>query len=136
MNAIYNAAKNGMGKRLTLDPTVPTSVGCVQAVSVVLKRAGYPIPPKGLSGVNQLIEWLLIHEFREVIIPEPGCIITAHQREYSNPNWAHTGVVVKYGILNNNSITGKFTQSYTLQSWHKYFGGRGSITRYFKPLEK
>lgn len=132
---IYTAAVAGMNKHLALDNNVPTEVGCVQAVSVVLKNAGYPIPAKGLYAVNELIAFALAHGMKETKNPKPGDVVTAHQPAYNNPSWAHCGIMAKNGILNNNSMTGKFTLSYTRAQWERYFGGRGSKTRYFTAVD-
>ena len=130
---VYEAAKANLGKHITLDSDVPEEVGCVEAVSYVLKEAGYTLPNKGIAGVNALIAWMEKQGFKEITTSSVGCIITAHSPDVNNPNFAHAGVCLKYGIASNTSANGRFTQNYSYSGWLRYFSVHGSQTRYFEP---
>lgn len=131
---VYNAAKANIGQHLTLDPSVSPDVGCAEALSYVLHQAGYTMPPKGIPGVNAMIAWMLGKGFREVTVPLPGTIITAHNPVYTVTSGAHIGVVMRFGICSNTSATGHWDENYTINSWRKYYQQLGSETRFFVPV--
>lgn len=135
---IYAAAKANLGNHLTLDRSVPPEEGCCEAVSVILKQAGYAVPPKGIPGVNDLIDWMLAHGFTERATPTLGCVVTAHSPDYGNPNYAHAGIAMEYGIASNNSfggVIGRFTENYSYTGFTHYFHDlHGSEIRYFSPI--
>ena len=56
---LYTIAKACIGKHLTLDPTVPQEVGCAEAISYILWKAGLPIPAKGIAGTAALEAWVV-----------------------------------------------------------------------------
>lgn len=141
LETIYEEAKANLGKRLTLNASVPVELGCVQAVSFVLWRCGYPIPPKGIDGVNALIDWMLSHGFKEVKETQIGAVITAHRPKKGDPALAHAGICGKTHVMSNNSYTipaqgltaGLFQANYAHASWHTFFSKNGLVTRYFVP---
>jgi hypothetical protein len=129
---VYDTAVAAMGKHLTLDPAVPAEVGCCEALSVVLHNAGYQMPPKGIPGVNAMIAWMLGRGFPEIDTPEPGDIIAAHSPDYTNPEGAHIGVLMKYGICSNTGATGLWAENYRdIEHWRAGFPQ--STTRFFRP---
>lgn len=135
MNPIYYTAKEHLGEHLTLNPSVGPEEGCCEAVSYILKAAGHQLPIGGIAGVDALIAWMLQNGFTEQSYPSIGGIVTAHSLDPSNVNFAHVGVVLKYGIGSNNSagpMQGKFTENYSIPNWLQYFTTEnGSVTRYF-----
>lgn len=131
---LYNAAKFLLGKHLTLNKDVPAEVGCAEAVSFVLRAAGYILPPTGIPNVNGVIEWMLSHGFIEQQMPAPGYVISAHNPVISIVTGAHIGICLVYGIGSNNSATGIFNENYSpINAWVNYFSTLGSVTRYFSP---
>lgn len=141
LEAIYDEAKDNLGRRLTLNPSVPPEVGCVQAVSYVLWHCGYPIPTIGLNTVNRLIQWLLEHGFKEVTSHTPGAIITAHHPNASDPTLAHAGICGETHVMSNTSysdptkglVAGLWQANYSHASWDSFYRMRGLTTRYFVP---
>lgn len=131
MNDIYNVAKAHLGKHLTLNNAVSDEVGCAESVSFCLLNAGFNIPIGGLASVNGLIAWLLANGFKEVENPQIGAIITAHNPDPTDINFAHTGICGKYGIMSNTSSNGIFAENYSYSNWDSYFSSNGSKTRYF-----
>ncbi len=137
---IYQAAVTLLGRELydLMTPSVPASEGCAASVSYVLKEAGCNVPMGGLLTVNTLIEWLVAHG-QEVTEKEavPGCIITAHSPDVTDPQWAHTGVVAKTGVISNTSFpvagfkAGEWAENYSGDNFQKSFKKQGSIIRYF-----
>lgn len=132
-NRIYTVASEIVRnpRRLTLNNAVSEEFGCAEAVSWILLNAGFNIPNGGIANVNGLIDWMLMNGFEEIQIPLAGAIITSHMAERSNPNHAHTGVCLHYGIGSNNSNNGLFQQNYTYQGWKAAFDSKGAKTRYF-----
>lgn len=132
--ALYEAAVSNLGKHLTLNNAVPEEVGCVEALSFILKSLQYPVPPQGLEGINALIAWLLANGFVESPNYVLGCLITAHKPSLEDATYAHCGIVLKYGIASNTSANGLWQENYSsISNWLKYFGNAGSVTRYFIP---
>lgn len=134
LEQIYFTATKHLGEPLALDRSVPKDVRCAQAVSWIIKEAGHPdMPASGISTVNGLIAWMLEH-MQETHQYVTGAIITAHQPDPHNPNFAHAGVCFNYGIGSNNSPDGLFLENYTKNHWEMFFTrNHGSITRYFIP---
>lgn len=129
---VYNIAKISLGKHLTLDSAIPSEVGCAEAVSTILKNAGYDVGLKGIPSVVGLIQWMISKGFKETHTPIPGCIITAHGVGNGITNFSHCGIVLKNGIASNDSTTGKFNENYTMISWNNYFSTVN--TRFFIPV--
>ena len=132
-NPIYVEAKSCLGKHITLDDTVDITVGCCQAVSYVLKKAGVPnIPAKGISGTDTFFYWLTANKsFKRLDAPQQGCIILSPTQ---GANTGHIGICGIYGILSNNSFgtdAGKFTENFSYESWDNYFGRKGLEIYYF-----
>lgn len=126
---VYNAAKALLGHSLT--DNVDPSVGCAESVSNVLIKAGYNNPK--IPSVNGIITWCSAN-FQEVLIPQYGCVITAHNVDPSVRTGSHCGIVLKFGIASNTSANGLFQENYHLSSWRTSFGLQGSKTRYFLPI--
>ena len=131
---VYAAAKRCLGQHLTLNSSVPEDVGCAEAVSKVLEEAGYILPPSGIPNVNGLIDWMLKEGFVEHTSASIGDVITAHNPDLANPNYAHTGIVLEYGIASNDSSNGRFNENYSVDSWVRSFAIHKSVTRYFTPV--
>lgn len=138
MNPIYEAAKEALGKHITLNDDVPPDLGCAESISVVLKNAGVAnIPPQGFEGTWGLYQWLSNNkDFQEVPTAVVGSIVispTGMSSQGANKH-GHTGCVLKYGIASNNSNNGRFEENYTVENWEYSFAVEGFPTFYFKWL--
>lgn len=121
--SIYLAAKTCLHTHITLDPSVPKELGCAEAVSFVLKKAGVSgLPGAGFPGTSALYSWLGAN-FQIVTSPMPGDVIISPTgtSSISSPH-GHTGIVAQYGVLSNDSDTGLWLEKYTLDTWKTYFG--------------
>lgn len=131
---VYGVAKANLGQKLTLNPHVSPEVRCAQALSKILVLADYPIPKGGISTVREIIAWCENNGFKETVEPVPGCIVTAS----GNSNYSHCGVVVKYGVVSNDSRpehVGTWMQNYkSTAAWVLFYSNHGSKTRYFIPV--
>lgn len=132
---LYDKSKSLIGKHLTLDDSVPKDVGCAQAISYVLKEAGYPIPKGGISGTASMADWLK-NNCDEVFLPEKGDIIISISFT-GVPNFrGHVGVVGVSQIMSNNSDTGLWDTQWTYQGWIDYYQKKGRLkTKYFRVRE-
>lgn len=134
---IYQVAKLCLGEHLTLDSTVPADLGCAEAVSYVLGKAGLSVPAKGFQGTANLYTWLLQHpDFKAVTTPTAGGVVISPTGTSSKgaPH-GHVGIVLQHGIGSNDSSTGLFKENYTTESWAKYFGvQKGFPVYYFAPV--
>jgi hypothetical protein len=129
---LYDVAYSLLGKHLTLDNTVDKNVGCGQAVSYVLKKYGCLIPNKGLAGTSSLNDWLRVNA-TEVGKPDVGCIIVSVTGTGNESRRGHIGVVGKWQIMSNNSITGLWDTQWTMDEWIQYYETEGGLdTHYYK----
>lgn len=140
LDVLYEVSKGLLGKRLTLDKSVPYKIGCSDAMSFVLKKAGYNIPQKGIPYTPNLYKWLK-ENFDEIPKPEKGCVIISPTE---NQATGHVGCIGAhnymykndYAVMSNNSDTGKYSTHWKLTEWKKYYEDKlGLDTYYFKPRE-
>lgn len=142
LRALYETAVLCLGEHVTLDPSVPTYVGCAEAVSFVLRSAGYLVPTKGVPDVLGLIQWLLANGFKEVSTHAPGTIIASHNPNPALSDFSHIGICGQNWIMSNTSFTGSgglkagtFQANYQFSNWMTHFKNNGSFVRYFVPTE-
>lgn len=135
---IYTTAKSLLGRRLTLDVTVPPDLGCAEAISYVLRNAGIEgIPQKGFAGTSQLYDFLLRSvQFIEVEISETGCIqiYVSGTSSIGSPH-GHVFVVGKNSLMSNDSNSGLFLALWTAEAAARYYEGKlGFAPHFFKAL--
>ncbi len=122
---LYTLAKSLLGKRLTLDSSVPPALGCAEAVSFCLHSLDpVLVPSKGLQGTMALLKWMQNNQqhFTPVTRPSLGTIIVSPTGMGKNPSdHGHTGLVAKEGILSNESQSGLFREQWTLDAWDAYY---------------
>ena len=131
--ATYSIAKACLGQHLTLDPTVPNEVGCAEAVSYILQKAGITgIPQRGFDGTPDLYAWLSTNsQFKVVTTPQAGDVVISPT---IGANHGHTGICLIHGIGSNDSSNGRFAENYSYDTWVTSFRNRGLSTYYFRPL--
>ena len=130
---LYNLAYENIGRHLTLDTTVPVSLGCAQAVSAIFDQMGYPLPTKGISTVAKLTKWMLANGFVEEKKYGVGYVITGR-----NSTTAHIGICGKDWIISNTSFTDKskgliaglLQANYKRENWGKTY----AQVRFFRPV--
>lgn len=134
---IYNEAKACLGLHITLNPAVSSEVGCAEAVSYVLLKAGIPaIPQAGIAGTAQLYQWLSQNpHFLRVEAPVQGAVIISPTSYGNGTIEGHVGILGafgvqfpnEYGILSNNSDNGLFQEKWNLLTWYEYYGQKGGL---------
>ena len=139
---LYQAAKNNLGRHLTLNPDIPKELGCAEAISFLLKSVGVPITKGGIAGSATLYEWLKENPaFEAINAPERGAIIISPTGYGTGNINGHTGIlggfsIMKfgdYGILSNDSNSGLFLELWTLSKWKQYYEKQAGIpTFYFR----
>lgn len=115
---IYDVAKNSLGK----DFSTNDQLGCAETVNAIVKIAlGFEVGG-GVSTAQMYQELKYSKNFCEVKTPLEGDIILSPTGTSSkNVAHGHVGIVAKYGVLSNDSNSGKLAEKYTLESWNKYF---------------
>lgn len=135
---ILETVKANLGKHLTLDASVPASVGCAEAVSTILRDIGINVPQKGIAGTNALLLWCQSHpeHFTALTEPEEGALlISATGTGNGNLSNGHTGFFGAFGvatpndwgICSNNSDSGLFLELWTWSKWQNYYHQYGGM---------
>lgn len=139
---ILTTAKEFLGQHLTLNPSVPPEVGCAEAVSTLLQRAGVSgIPATGFASTLMLYQWMRTNPqlFRGIAEPEPGAILISPTGMGNGHVRGHTGIVGvfgaqypgDYGICSNDSNSGLFLELWSVQKWQQYYAGYGALPMYY-----
>lgn len=133
---IYKAASVSLGKHCTLDNTIPAEVGCAEAVSYVLAKAGISDGPKGIAGTASLDAWLASSGlFERITMPEEGAIICSPTGAGNGTVEGHVGVFGRYnlmypgdwGVCSNESSSGLFKEQWSWARWQAYYGKTGGL---------
>jgi hypothetical protein len=135
---MYEAIKSSLGHHMTLDPSVPARVGCAEAVSAVLRKAGVPVPARGIAGTSALLLYCLNHpqRYTEIYTPEPAALlISASGTGNGKLSNGHTGffgrygtmVISDWGICSNDSQSGLFLELWTWKKWKTYYEQYGGM---------
>lgn len=137
---IYTQAKLHLGQHLTLNNAIPAEVGCAEAVSKVLSLAGISDGSHGISGTASLYEWLVASPlFEKVDEPEQGAIILSPTGMGNGSVEGHTGIIGSFGlnfpntwgIMSNESATGKFMEIWSWPRWEENYGTVGNLPIYY-----
>jgi len=131
--SLYSLAYENIGNHLSLDPSVPVSLGCAQAISWLFLEMGYGIRKDGISTVARLTTWMLKQGFVEEKKYGVGYVITGR-----NATTAHIGICGKDWIMSNTSSTnakkglvaGQFQANYRRAAWGRTY----PQTRFFRPV--
>lgn len=133
---VYNEAKACLGHHITLNETVPAEVGCAEAVSYILTRVGIPDGNKGIAGTPELYDWLLSSShFTRIAVPEAGAIVISPTGMGNGLIEGHTGIFGQFGIafpgdwgiMSNDSASGKFLEYWSWVRWQAYYGKAGKL---------
>lgn len=133
---IYKVAAANLGRHLTLNDAVPAEVGCAEAVSWVLAKAGISDGVKGIAGTAALDAWLTSSPlFTKIVMPEDGAILVSATGAGNGSVEGHTGVFGRYdveyvgdwGILSNESATGRFMERWSWARWQAYYKNAGGL---------
>lgn len=134
---IYDTAVANYEKHCTLNPAIPQDVGCAEAVSFILQKAGVAdIPKLGISGTATLYQWLLKNpHFTRIEGPQAGAIIVSPTGYGNGTIPGHTGIVGAlgkvypndWGIVSNDSQTGLLLEYWNMARWKKYYAQFGGL---------
>lgn len=135
---IYDVAKDSLETHCTLNNNIPAEVGCAEAVSFILKKAGVVgVPETGIPGTASLYEWLASNpSFMRIYAPLPGAIVVSATGTGNGTISGHTGVFGilgkmykdDYGIVSNDSNTGLLLELWNWKNWQKYYQQQGGLT--------
>lgn len=136
LELLYDAAKACLGQNLTAGTGTPKELGCARSLNRVAAKAfGDEIG----GGDSTALLWQALKaspDFEEISHPVKGVIIispTGTSRVHY-PH-GHVGIVGIYGVMSNDSESGRWTQNYSQAGWEHFFGDiRGFPTYYFIPV--
>lgn len=142
---VYDTLLRYFGTHCTLNPSIPAEVGCAEAASFVLQKAGVKgLPTTGISGTATLYEWLKSNpHFLRVYAPEAGAIIISPTGYGNGSVTGHVGFLGykghvfpgDFGIVSNDSQTGLLLELWNLTNWRKNYGVVGGLPiAFFRPL--
>lgn len=140
MERLYAAAVACIGMDASPRDFAPDELGCMESVDTIYNHAFGHFIGNGKTPTLSTYEGFqfLNHSgnFEVVLNPEPGCIIISPTAygvgKLSN---GHTGIVAKFGIMSNDSETGKWQKNYTIDSWRKRYEQLGGFpVVFFKPI--
>lgn len=111
-------------------------LGCAISVTTVINKIGLTI-------TNTASTFLLLDElincglFSEVTDPLAGDVIISATGTSAVPNntisHGHCGILGNFGIMSNDSISGKWKEKWTLSEWQDYYEKQGGYpTRFFR----
>jgi len=127
---LYETAKACLGMDASPKDAAPDDLACADSVNQIhFKAFGFPIEIPGISTAMMYQSMLKNKELFQVVTkPLHGDIIIS-PTGYGNGRLTHghMGIVGKYGIMSNDSMTGKWRQNYTLESWISYFQWKGGF---------
>lgn len=128
---LYRKAVEWLGQDASPDDEAPDELACAETVNAIHKGAfGEFINVQGkLSTIYLALALAARADFLQVFDPLPGDIVVSPTKGRIH---GHTGIVGKFGIMSNDSKTGRFERNYTLDSWKRSFGNRGLETRFFR----
>lgn len=126
---LYDVAYSCLGKDMA---PLNDTLGCAEALSHVLLKAGVPDLHKPYLSSYELDRWLRTH-FKEVLEPLPGDIISSPTGTGNGLIRGHVGIVGKQSIMSNNSLSGKWDYHWTMQKWLDYYEKYGKIpTKFYR----
>lgn len=133
---VYDISKSCLGTSLVPIGDDP-EVGCAISMTVILReKCGFNIA-ETLSTADFLNELIASQLFDEVTVPLPGDVIISATGTSAIPNTpishGHCGTIGEFGILSNNSLTGLFSEIYTLDTWKQRYAVQGGYPmRFFR----
>ncbi len=126
-----------IGKRCTLDASVPHEKGCAEAVSFLLAQLGIIDGVRGIAGTLPLLQWVEAHKdlFEEIQQAEESALIINATDTGNGSVEGHTGFFGAYdlyypndwAIVSNDSNTGLLREQWSLTEWDKWYVQRGGI---------
>ncbi len=128
---LYATAFSFLGIDASPRDIAPDDFGCAESLNEVYKAAfGHPIGGD-ISTTRLYAALMASKELLEVDSPLPGDIIISPTGFVKRVPVGHVGIVGKWQIMSNNSVTGKWDVYYTQQSWR----ARYDFVRYFRCIE-
>lgn len=134
---INNLLIEYIGKRCTLNPSVPPEVSCAEAVSFLLQKLNINTGTQGIAGTATLLAFALAHPeiFLEIYSPEESALLISatgtgnglvegHAAFYGAFGRQYTG---DWGIVSNNSQTGLLGEQWSEKEWVKNYQQLGGI---------
>ncbi len=127
---LYDTAYSFLGKDASPTDKAPDDLACAESVNAVYKTAFGHEVGGGLSTLEMYrVLQIKQGEFMEVDSPLYGDLIISPTTMTKVPV-GHVGIVGKWQIMSNSSVTGKWEARYTLDTWRRRYG----FVKYFRCL--
>lgn len=137
---LYDAAYASIGKDVSPDDLAEDRFGCFESVSKIIQRVFPQLNfPTILSTKVGFDHFEKSPSWKPINYPEKGCVIL-NVTGTGNGKVAngHVGIVGKnlsedgtLWIMSNNSETGTWEVSYSIESWQRYFDWKGGMPTHF-----
>lgn len=129
--AVYEIAKESLGKHIAENPSIAPDVNCANSVSYVFVSAKVEnFSSAGFAGTDLLYAWAK-ENLEQIANPEAGCLVISPTGTSSiGTLHGHTGICGqpglmgngRTGVMSNDSDTGLFMEKYSIETWHQLFG--------------
>lgn len=133
---LYLSARTYIGTDASPGDFAPDELGCAESVNDIYKRTfGKMISTRyHLSTYWMYADLKASAEFARTEQPLAGDIIispTGYTKRNDVKN-GHVGIVGENGVvMSNNSVTGKWDEHWTIDSWRRYYQYRGGYPVHF-----
>lgn len=118
-----------------LSTLAPNEVGCAESVTRLLRQLDTTLVPVELSTYRLTLHLVVSKRFVELDTPLPGCVVIAATGTGNGHIVGHTGIYDGRRIWNNNSYTGKWSDSYTIATFRDRYERLGGMkVRFFIPV--
>ncbi|MGX7894415.1 hypothetical protein [Tsuneonella sp. HG222] len=131
--SLLTAATKRLGTDASPKDLAPDTIGCAESVTNIIRDVlpDFPI----ITGTASLKARLDTDpRFRRSEVATPGTIIlsptgSSTSKKVTN---GHVGIIGQFGIMSNDSATGKWEQNYTATTWRQRWGDNGYETYYYQ----
>lgn len=124
-------------KDVDLSFLASNEVGCAESVSRCLRELDESIIPVTLGTYTLWQRMKKSNRFVQIPVPYTGCVVVAATGTGNGSMRGHTGIYDGRRIWNNNSYTGRWTDSYTIESFRNRYEAKGGMkVRFFIPKER
>lgn len=133
---LYQAAKNSLGKHMTLNDNIPAEVGCAEAVSAIFKLVDVSDGPEGIAGTTALGQWMASNpRFERITELEEGAIVVFETGTGNGSIEGHVFICAAFnlafpndwGLMSNDSASGLFLERWNWTRANAYYHLTGGL---------
>lgn len=132
--SLHTLAKSSVGKDVSPLDQAPDELGCAESVSNLIKMIERDFPIH--VSTARLFEECS-RRYKRTLEIKPGYILISPTGYGNGKVIGHTGIIGESVIYSNNSNTGLWDDKWTIDTWVKYYRGKGGLPLYvFNPNDK